>query len=356
MAIPKKQRVAAACGDGHIRVVEQDMPELKPGSVLIETHASLVSPGTELGGWRALAGRRAEPEDGEPRPFGYSNAGVVVDVGEGVTRFKPGDRVAGVGGGYALHADFTVVPHNLCVALPENVTFAQGSYAMLAATALHALRRGTPEFGEYAAVVGLGLVGQLTAQFFRLAGNYVIGWDTIGFRTDVARRCGIHEAITVGEQDEVEATRAFTRGAGLDTCVLAFGERADTAVKSLAKSMKRAPDGHPMGCMVVVGGATFDYASFESQGLTNTDIRRASRTGFGYHDEAWEFGTDYPSVAMRWTTRTNLELCLRLMSESRLDVDALTTHVIPLDNADAETARALEDPDGILGVVFTMNE
>ena len=350
----EKRKVAAVCGDGRLRVLEEDVPPIETGTLLVEVHASLVSPGTEVGGWRNLAARRRNPDrDAEPRPFGYSNAGVVLEVGEGAEEFAPGDRVACIGGGCALHTDYAVAPHNLCVRLPDGVTFAQGSYAMLLATAMHALRRGAPEFGESVAVVGLGILGLLTARLYQLAGNYVIGWDLIPFRANLARKWGADAAVIVGEEDEVEATMAFTNGYGLDAGVLAFGGEGDAAMRSLGKCMKRAPDGHPMGRITIVGNLSFQYGSHEPLGMTNVDIRRASRTGFGYHDEAWEVGAPYPPVVMRWTTRTNLELCMRLLAEKKVDVDALTTHVVPLDCIDERSSEALDDPDAILGMVFT---
>ena len=318
----------------------------------VEVHASLVSPGTELGGWRALAAERDDPKPlDEPKPFGYANAGVVRAVGPGAERFAPGDRVACMGGGYALHTDHAVVPHHLCAPLPDGVTFAQGAYGHLAATALNALRRGAPEFGEHAAVVGLGVVGQLTARLYQLAGNFVIGWDTIARRADVARAWGIDAAVVVGDDDEVAATKTFTRGEGLDTAVLAFGGDANAAMAAVYQCLKTTPDGHPMGRVVVVGGAKFEYGRGP---ITNADIRHAGRTGPGYHDEAWEHGADYPGVFLRWTTRTNLELVMRLIALARLDVDCLTTHTIPLADVEPRLAPLLDHPDDLLGVVFTM--
>lgn len=349
--MPGTRIVAAVMGNGHIGLIEEDIPPLRPGTVLVEVHNSLVSPGTEVGGWRGLRKQLDSPNpNAKPRPFGYSNAGIVREVGPGAEEFKVGDRVACIGGGFAQHTGYAVVPHHLCVALPANVTFAQGSYAMLAATAIHALRRGEPEFGEFVAIVGLGIVGQLAARLHQLAGGYVIGWDTIPFRTDMARKRGIDAVALVGVDDEVALTKAFTRGYGLDGAVFAFGGDGTRALASIRECLKQTADGHRMGRIVNVGGARFDYVF----GLSNADIREASRTGPGYHDDDWEVGPAYPPVVMRWTTRTNLELAMRLVSEGKLNVDCLTTHTIPLQDVDARISAALADPDSILGVVFEM--
>lgn len=351
---PEKRKVAGITSDGHFQLIEQDTPDVENGMVLVEVHASLVSPGSNLGGgWKSFSERRLKPvEDRPPRPTGYSNAGIVIGLGDGVQNLAIGDRVACIGGGYALIADYAVIPHHLCVKLPDSVTFEQGSYGMLSATALHALRRGAPTFGDFVAVVGLGLVGQLAARMHQLAGNYVVGWDMIPFRIEVARKWGIDEAVTASEEDVIVATNRFTGGQGLDGGVMAFGGDGNSAIRSLGKCMKRSPDGHPMGTIVVVGNPTFEYRSHEA-GMTNIDIRRASRTGAGYHDGVWERGMDYQAVFMRWTTQTNLALCMRLIAEEKLDVNALTTHRIPLDRVEEGTAAILDDPDSILGVIFT---
>tara|TARA_Y100000588_G_scaffold377098_1_gene455703 strand:- start:362 stop:1423 length:1062 start_codon:yes stop_codon:yes gene_type:complete len=352
MILPKVRRVATRGADSCIRIAEEPIPVLVAGTVLVEVHASLVSPGSEVGGWHGLARRGSDPDPGaERRPFGYSNAGIVLATGDGVDEWQPGDRVACIGGGYALHTDYAVIPRNLCVSLPVEATFTQGAYAMLLATALHAIRRAQVEFGEFAAVVGLGLVGQLTAQMLALAGCFVIGWDRIGTRLDIARRCGIDAVVDVGDEDPIVTSRAFTGEAGLDLGVVAFGGDANDAIRALADSLKVAPDTHHMGRIVVVGGAQFEYplrASF------NVDIRHAGRTGPGYHDEAWEIGPAYPPVFMRWTTRTNLELCMRLIEAGRLQVDRLTTHAIPFADAEEGVAELLHDPDAALGVAFMM--
>ena len=350
--MPGKLTVAAVMPDGRIGLVEEDIPETTPGCVLLEVKSSLVSPGTEVSGWRGLARSYSRAgSGGRPTPFGYSNAGVVLEAGNGVTGLRSGDRVAAIGGGYARHATHALVPQNLCVALPEGVTFDQGAYAMLAATAVHALRRGDPGFGEFCCVAGLGLLGQLTARMYQLVGSYVIGWDMIAKRRETAAAWGIDAVLDSGDEDEVEATLAFTGGSGLDSAVLAFGGDGTEAVAKLTRCMKVSPDGHPMGQITVVGGAKIDLPAT----LWNVDIRRSSRTGPGYHDEAWERGEGYPPVFIRWTTQTNLELCMRLIAEGKLDVDCLTTHRVPLERAEEEIAAIIDEPDEILGLVFQMN-
>ena len=351
MNIPQKRVVVVRPGDGTIRAVEMDMPEMIKGTVMVKVEASLVSPGTELGGWHSFANQKKNPAPKKEHPFGYSNSGYVIKAAEGASEFKPGDRVACIGMGYALHTDYAVIPHNLCVPLPDNVSFEQGAYATLFATAMHTLRRGEPEFGEYVCVVGVGIVGLLTARLYQLAGNYVIGWDKNPARVAFAKRWCIDSIVE--DESGPEATKKFTRNDGLDAAVLAMSGPCDDTVDRLVQCMKHAPDGHGMGRIMVVGWPEFKYGSKSQIGeMNNIDIRRCSRTGPGYHDRQWEFGADYPPVFMRWTTKTNLALCMRLLSEGKIDIDSLTTHRIKLADVEKEINKALENPDGMLGVIF----
>jgi threonine dehydrogenase-like Zn-dependent dehydrogenase len=350
--MPQVRQVGALDAAGRALVITQPMPPLRRGTVRVKVHASLISPGTELSGVaKARLSSAAAPE--APKPFGYQNAGVILECGPGAEEFKPGDRVACMGAGYAQHADFAVVPINLCARLPDNVTFEEGAFAHLAMTALHAVRRGEPQLGEYLLVVGLGLVGQLSARIGQLAGMYVMGWDKLPFRCEIARRWGIDAATVAGSEDETRAAAEFTRGSGFDMAVMAIGGDGTQALQSVTKVMKRSPDTHAMGRICLVGALS--TLCHWGAGLGNLDLRCCARTGPGYHDETWEHGeAAYPAVFMRWTTRSNMEYVLRLISEGKLNVRALVTHRFPLARIAEAVNAHVEAPDATLGTLLLM--
>ena len=247
----------------------------------------------------------------------------------------------------ALHSSLVVVPQNLCVKLPDEVGFEEGSYAMLLATALQAVRRAEPEFGERACVVGMGLVGQLTAQILTANGCRVIGWARNDRQVEIAKSWGIAEAINMKTCDPVATTHEFTCGRGLDLSVFSFPGKAGASWEQTVACMKKTPDGHTMGRVVVVGGSEIDLKWIPA----NLDVRIAARTGPGYHDSTWELGKDYPPVFMQWTTQTNLEVCMDAIRYKQVNVNALTTHRIKLEQAE-QAIDELTDPSQILGLVF----
>ena len=152
-----QRKVAAIDGRGQGVCLEEAIPALGPGEVKVRVEASLISPGSELG--RVGAMRENPQPDRPPRPFGYSNAGVVEEVGAEVEQFAVGQGVACMGGGYALHADWACVPQNLCAAIPEGVSFSEAASVHLAATGLHAVRRTAPLYGPICPVKRLSRFG-----------------------------------------------------------------------------------------------------------------------------------------------------------------------------------------------------
>lgn len=350
---PNTRKVAVLLENGHASVRNEPVPSPGDGEILVRVHASLLSPGTELAQARQHR-RDGVASDAVIRPFGYQNAGVVERIGAGVRRLSEGDRVACMGPG-ALHTSRCVVAQNLAVRLPENVSFEQGAYCHLAATALHAVHRAKPQLGEYILIVGGGVIGQICAQLAQLAGAYVTLWDTLPGRLSIARDCGVSEAIQPDADNLAERAKSFTADRGFDAAIIAFGGDGSKLLQDVHDLMSLTPDGHREGRVVMVGGitATTRWAA----GLGNLDVLSSARTGPGYHDDAWEHGrAEYPHPWVRWSTRDNLELVIRLISESRLDVQSLTTHRFSIDKVDQAISLHIDQPDSVLGTILLMSE
>src|SRR5438045_3225166 len=213
------KQVIQSARTGELEVLEVPAPQVSPGGILVRTRASLVSAGTErsmtaFAQSSLLEKARARPDlvrqtiekarrDGvldtidavrnrleQPMPLGYSAAGEVVEIGDGVTDFRVGDRVACAGAGIAVHAQLIGVPRNLAVVIPDGVTFEQAAFTTLGAIAMHGIRLANVQLGESVAVIGLGLLGLLAVQMLRAAGCVVIGTDPNAERADLAVRLG----------------------------------------------------------------------------------------------------------------------------------------------------------------------
>ena len=346
----KKRLTAIITGDGSLQCIKEDIPELKDHEVLIKVHASLISPGTEM----AVAKMRRENpnKDAEPIKFGYSNAGEIIKVKGDVKGLRVGMRVAAMGGGMAQHSSYACVPVNLVVPLPDSVTYEQATYLSLAATSLQAVRRTAPALGEYGAVLGLGIVGNIAAQLYRLSGARVIGWEGFRSRISIAKKCGICDAVDFIKKDAVEATNLFASPYNLDFALFAFGGNADKALENIKKCVKISADGHEMGRIVLVGGCHLVVGGGATSG--NLDFRASSRTGAGYHDHDWEYGKDYPAAFVQFTTQRNAQELIRLIAEKRLLVDPMTTHRIPVEDVAEAGDLLIDHPDRSLGVILEM--
>lgn len=344
----KMRRLVTMDSAGQIGVREEPIPELVENTILVEVASCLVSPGTELG--MAKMRREKGKDPGEAKPFGYGNAGVVAEVGPGVEGVKPGDRLACMGGGFAIHSSHVVMPKNMVVPIPEGMSFDQATFAHLAATGMHAVRRGTLEFGQNIAVFGLGIIGQIISQIARLSGSHVMAIDLLDMRLGIAKKCGAHLTVNASQADPVELNADFTGGYGMDCAFVAFGGNITPAIKQIRGMLKKAPDTHKMGTIVIVGWGTME-AEFPVP-FGNVDIRASSRPGPGYHDKAWEYGQDYPPVFVEWTTKRNMEECLRFASDGLLDLETLITHRMKLDDAPTGCEELIESPGTAMGVIL----
>jgi threonine dehydrogenase-like Zn-dependent dehydrogenase len=243
--------------DGKAMVAEVPLPAVRRGAALVRTAASLVSAGTErmvveFAEKNLLGKARSRPDlvrqvldkarrEGviptlqaafskldQPMALGYSSAGTIVAIGEGLQGFQVGDRVACAGGGYAVHAEYGVVPQNLLVKLPDTVDFESAAFATLGAIALHGFRLAQPQVGERVAVIGLGLLGLLAAGIARAAGCAVFGVDLSAERVVLAQQLG---AAAVLRAEAEAAGAAFTQGRGFDTVLICADARSNDPIE-----------------------------------------------------------------------------------------------------------------------------
>ena len=336
-------------------------PAVEPGAVLVRVHFSCISAGTEMSAMqsagmplirRALAQPenvrkvlRMAAEQGLSRtfdqirsklhaaqPIGYSAAGIVEEVGEGVADLHIGNRVACAGAQCAHHAEIIRVPQNLTVRVPENVGLEAGSTVALGAIALQGIRRGQPTLGETFVVLGLGIVGQLTVQMLRANGCRVIGIDLDRDRVRLALQLGMDSAPEPENQSDIDHVMSVTSGLGADGVIIAAATPSDAVVASAFHMCRRK------GRVVLVGdvGLHLKRADFYSKEI---DFLISTSYGPGRYDSRYEEqGIDYPPAYVRWTENRNMAEYLRLVQVGRVQVQSLIARAY--DIADASAAYA----------------
>jgi len=339
--------------NGETTVVEVPIPQVQAGMLLVRTQASLVSAGTERMlvefGSKSIVGKALSRPDlvrqvldkaqregiiptveaafnrlDQPMPLGYSSSGVIEAVGEGVAGFKAGDRVACAGGGYAVHAEYVIVPSNLLALLPDQVDFDSAAFTTLGAIALHGFRLSQAQLGETVGVIGLGLLGLLASGIAKAAGCHVFGVDLEEARVKLAGEMGI---TAVTRQQAVEAARSFTHGLGLDHVLICADSPSPDPVE-LAGEIAR-----DRAHVVAIGavGLTIPRRVYYQKELSFINSRSY---GPGRYDPLYEeAGLDYPIGYVRWSEGRNLQAFVELLAEQRLDVKPLITHQFPIDRA-----------------------
>jgi predicted dehydrogenase/threonine dehydrogenase-like Zn-dependent dehydrogenase len=362
-----------------MQLKEVPEPRARPGHLLVRTRTSLISAGTERMvvefTKKGLVGKaKARPDlvkkviekarrDGiaatlrsvsarldEPLPLGYSAAGIVEAVGPGVEgRFRVGQRVAIAGAGLANHAEFNVVPDSLAAPVPDDVNDEEACFGTLAAIALHAVRNLGLEFGDTAAVIGVGLVGQLAVQLLDLAGIRVIALDYDQGRLELARYGRAELAWNLSQGDPERTVREVTDGLGCDGVLIAAATSESTpfaTAASIARDRARV-------CLVGHTGTELPYREFMAKELSVVVSRSY---GPGRYDEDFEGrGIKYPPGFVRWTETRNLAEAVRRMSrrrDHRLAVEQFITHTFDLDDAEAAYRLVLEQTEPHLGVVL----
>jgi predicted dehydrogenase/threonine dehydrogenase-like Zn-dependent dehydrogenase len=342
---------------GEIAVLDVPAPKLLPGCVLVRMAASLVSAGTErasceFSSKNLLRKAKARPDlvrevitkirrDGmfsaitavcsrldQPSALGYSSSGTIIEVGEGITDLNVGDRVACAGATYAVHAEFACIPRLLAARIrPDSVlSFEEAAFTTLGAVALHGVRTADVKLGDVVAVIGLGLLGQLTVQILKAAGCRVLGMDIAPERAQLALRLGADD-VAISRDGLRDLCLQRSSGHGVDA-VLITAETASSEPVDLAGEVAR-----DRGIVVAVGTVGMDIQRklyFEKE----LDFRISRSYGPGRYDSVYEQkGRDYPIGYVRWTETRNMEAFLQLLSDGKLDVKSLVTHRFPIERA-----------------------
>jgi predicted dehydrogenase/threonine dehydrogenase-like Zn-dependent dehydrogenase len=359
--------------DGKTIVEEVPIPTPREGQALVKVSASLVSAGTErmvveFAEKSYLGKARSRPDlvkqtldkakrEGimptvqavfnrldQPMGLGYSTAGTIVALGKNMQGFKVGQRVACAGGGYAMHAEYNVVPRNLLTPLPKNVDFESASFTTLGAIALHGFRLAEAQLGENVAVIGLGLLGLLTIQLAAAAGCHVLGIDIDPKRVKLASSLNV-QAVTRPQAES--AAVAFTANRGFDSIIICADTSSNDPVE-LAGVIARDR------AKVVATGAV--GLNFPRKVYYEKEISFINSRSYGpgrYDLNYEENGQDYPIGYVRWTEGRNFQAVVDLLSSRKLKVESLISHRFDIE----EGVKAYEVITGkkkepFLGVVL----
>ncbi|WP_428938304.1 bi-domain-containing oxidoreductase [Fontivita pretiosa] len=340
---------------GELWLAEVPAPALRAGGAIVQTAASLVSAGTERMivtlARKSLVGKAMARPDlvrriirkiraegftaamdkalarlDAPIALGYSCAGTVIEVGQGVAgELQVGDRVACGGAGYATHAELNYVPRNLLARIPQNVSFEDASFTTVGAIAMQGVRQADVRLGECVVVIGLGLVGLLTVQILKAAGCRVLGCDLDAGRCSLARQCGADDAV--GRERLRESAAAMSGGHGADAVIITAATASNQPIDDAAEICR------VKGRVVVVGmvGMQIPREPFYRKEL---DLRLSMSYGPGRYDPHYEEGgQDYPIGYVRWTEQRNMSSFLELLSAGKVTPGRLITHRFGIDDA-----------------------
>lgn len=368
------KQILQSARSGELELVEVPSPTPAPGQVLVANHYSVVSPGTEkmaleFARKSLVSKARSRPDlvkqvlkklqhEGPmptyravttrleaPQPLGYATAGVVVAVGEGVEGFAPGDRVACAGAGYANHAEFVTVPDNLVVHVPAELELDKAAYATLGAIAMQGVRVADPRLGEIVAVIGLGLIGQLTVQLLRAAGCQVLAIDINEDRIAEAMDQGATWSALPGDDHEPWKNTA-THGYGADIAIVTAASESSAPI-TLAADLCRVK-----GCVVAVGATAMnlDRRSFYPKEL---ELRMSMSYGPGRYDRRYEeLGLDYPISHVRWTENRNLQSFVNLAAAGDIDPAKLDAEVVAFEDAERSYEALAKGERKNLAIIF----
>lgn len=362
--------------NGEMVIQEVPIPVLTAGTVLVRNHYSLISAGTESSTVKAarksLLGKAKErPQQVRQvvetlksqgpvqtyravtkkldaySPLGYSSAGEVIGVATDLKVFSVGDLVACAGVGYANHAEIIVVPANLCVKLTSDANLKDAAYNTVAAIALQGIRQADLRLGETCAVIGLGLIGQLTCLMLRASGVKVAGVDIDPYAIEMARLHCVDLGLERSFPGSAERIKEFSGGFGVDAVIVTAGSSSLDPINFAGELARKK------GRVVVVGAVPTGFDRDPHYYRKELDLRMSCSYGPGRYDPQYEEkGIDYPYAYVRWSENRNMQAFQELVQNGKIDIGYLTTHEFQLEDAVSAYELILNRTEPLLGVVF----
>lgn len=281
---------------------------------------------------------------------GYSAAGEVVAVGEGIKDLAIGDWVACAGAGQANHADYIVVKRNLVARVPKGCPLEHAATTTVGSIAMQGVRRADPKLGEVVVVIGLGLIGMITVELLKAAGARVIGIDINKARVKKAVEIGI-DAVTAEPTQLWPLVRDMTDGHGADQTLITAASKSHVLINQAMEVTRRR------GRVVIVGdiGLKPERTHFYRKEI---DLLMSTSYGPGRYDSTYEEdGRDYPYGYVRWTQNRNMQSYLDLIASGRIDIAPMIERIVPINDAPSAYRELAQSGQPLpLGVLISYPE
>lgn len=371
------QQLTQKLGSGDMVIQEIPCPQLGKGMIMVKNHYSIISAGTEgstvQAARKSLLGKAKErPQQVKQvidtlkkqgpiqtyravmkkldaySPLGYSCAGEVIEVGEGVTAFKVGDKVACAGVGYANHAEIVSVPVNLSVKLNEEANLKDAAYNTLGAIAMQGVRQADMRLGETCVIIGLGLLGQLAALILKASGVNVVGVDVSEGAVNLAKNNKVCDfAFTRNTPGLEEKINSITGGIGADGVIVAAATSSTDPI-NFAGSVARKK-----GSVIVLGAVPTGFDRDPFWYRKELELKMACSYGPGRYDLNYEEkGIDYPAPYVRWTQNRNMQAFQELIATKRINISYMSTHEFAFDDAPKAFDLVVSRTEPFIGIAL----
>ncbi|MDR2303433.1 MAG: zinc-binding alcohol dehydrogenase [Treponema sp.] len=316
---------------------ELDDSNIPDGSVLLKKIYSIISTGTELAclsgneGWFKM-----------PSVPGYACVGEIVKCGPKVEGYKAGDKILC----YGNHSLYETIPaKGIFMPVPHGFDLKWVPFIRMATIAATAVRTSVIELGDYAAVCGQGLVGNMAMQLATLQGARVIAVDVADNRLEAAKKCGAALTINSASRDALEAVKNFTGGKGVSTLIDATGI-SELDVKNVEWVAQN-------GEMIFLGSPRGVYETNVTPFLNRVHLAPFNVTLKGAHE--WKFPIN-KNPFVKHSLERNSELMFDLIARKKIILEPLLSEVASPSDCSAVYANLRDKKDQYMGVLFDWSE